>query len=104
MGNRANILLKEEGGGKIYLYTHWGGSGIKSVLGAALDRGRDRWGDEPYLSRIIFSEMVRGDIDGVTGYGLSTYIGDGDHNIVEVDMKAQTADGLSFEDFIAKNN
>ncbi len=103
MGDRANILLKQEENGKIYLYTHWQGYKIKEILAAALERGRERWDDEPYLSRIIFSEMVKDNIEGLTGCGLTTYITDGDHNIVEVDMKAQTADGIPYEQFIAEN-
>lgn len=100
MGDRANIILKQEEGGKIYLYTHWGGHKIKQVLAKALDRSRSRWDDEPYLSRIIFSELIKDDIDGLTGYGLTTYMTDEDNNDVEVDIEAQTADGLPFDAFI----
>jgi len=78
MGNRANIRIMENDEGDIYLYTHWGGSELPLTLRSALIRGRKRWDDPTYLNRIIFSEMVKGDIDGVTGFGLSTYETDND--------------------------
>ena len=102
MGDRANIILKQEEGDKIYLYTHWGGYKIKQVVADALDRGRDRWSDEPYLNRIIFSELVKEDIEGLSGYGLSTSIDDGEDNCVEVDIANKKVDGISFEKFIEK--
>ena len=100
MGDRANILLKQEEGGKIYLYTHWDGHKIEQVIKKALIRGKDRWNDEPYLSRIIFSELIKNDIKGLTGYGLTTYLTDGGDNIVEVDIAKRTVDGVSFKEFI----
>lgn len=39
-------------------------------LAKALDRGRDRWTDSEYLTRIIFCDMVRDDMDSTTGYGI----------------------------------
>jgi hypothetical protein len=102
MGDRANIVV-EQTEGSVYLYTHWGGSGIRATLAAALDRGRPRWTDPAYLTRIIFSEMIQGDVLGGTGYGIST-----DHcepgNDLWVDPYAQTVlDGrvsYTFEEFI----
>jgi len=46
------------------------------------------------------SELIKDDIDGLTGYGLTTYITDGDHNCVEVDIENKTAEALPFDDFI----
>ena len=43
--------------------------------------------------------MIRGDILGLTGYGLSTELSDGDINFV-VDVIKQEVDGVSFADFI----
>jgi hypothetical protein len=107
MGDRGNIKI-----GKVYLYTHWGGSGIKQVVQNALKR-RQRWNDEAYLTRIIFCELLKGDDDvlnGETGYGISTHICDNEHNIIRVNTKKQTVyetneDGIiikiwSFEEFI----
>lgn len=104
MGDRANILLKQEDGDKIYLYTHWKGYKIKQIVASALKRGESRWDDEPYLSRIIFSELIRDDVLGLTNYGLTTYLTDGEHNVVEIDIKAQTANGIGFAQFIKENS
>lgn len=107
MGDRANIQVVEEEGGTLYFYTHWQGEELPTTLATALARGRGRWGDEAYLSRIIFSEMVKDDIEGETGVGLSTYRGDFNYDDLIVEMKEQVVvdrDGarLSFDDFIAK--
>lgn len=75
MGDRANVVVVQHGGkkgartGGVFLYTHWGGSELGRTLRDALARaggkGRaategNRWDDEPYLVRIIFSEMLFG--------------------------------------------
>ena len=76
MGDRANVfVVEDEGNNKeegVYLYTHWGGSELPKTVARALDRGRERWGDTPYLTRIIFSEMIKREVEGLTGYGIST--------------------------------
>ena len=72
--DRGNIILKFHDGNKIYFYTHWGGSQLKNTLKNALKRGKDRWGDEPYLARIIFSEMIKDEVLKNTGYGITPYI------------------------------
>jgi len=107
MGDRANIIICEEQGSKIHLYTHWGGSELRNTLAAALDRGRDRWTDESYLTRIIFSEMVRNDINGTTGFGISTrHCEPG--NDIEIRMSHEmvydcvTDKIFSFDEFIKK--
>jgi len=104
MGDRGNIKV-----GNVYLYTHWGGSGIKELLKKALKR-KERWNDEAYLTRIIFCEMIEGDVEGETGFGISTHICDNEYNILEVDCEKQevrevTKQGelvkkWSFEEFI----
>jgi len=82
MGDRANICFKDQG--EIYFYTHWNGYLLNKTLANALDRGRDRWDDPPYLAGIIFSEMIKDKILEETGYGISTYIVDGKDNVLEV--------------------
>lgn len=108
MGDRANIVCVESGGGRIYLYTHWTGTELPTTLASALDRGRGRWGDESYLTQIIFSEMVShgDDLMAETGYGISTYEIDMNHENLVVNLGAETVtdrDGntVSFEDFVA---
>ena len=88
MGDRGNIVLRftEKGQAKdIYLYTHWGGSEIGERLKSALEAGEDRWDDGPYLGRVIFQALV-GDDDGVTGFGISPFVCDNEHDFLVVDM------------------
>jgi len=101
MGDRINIAIKYEDGDIIYFYSHWRGLEIKNVLKKALKRGEVRWNDEPYLTRIIFSEMIKDEVMEVTGYGIAPYpIDDGQNKTIEVNIKKQTVDGQSFENFI----
>lgn len=106
MGNRANIVVKtDKTDNGIYFYSHWDGDEIGETLKAALSRGKNRWDDEPYLNRIIFSEMINGHILEETGYGITNYVTDGDSNIWEVNHADQTVshDGIcwSFDEFTA---
>lgn len=98
MGDRGNIVIQEENGNKIYFYTHWQGSYIKNILKAALIRGENRWNDCAYLSRIIFCEMIKDDVLGETGNGISTTMCDNEHNLLVVDVKEQKV-YLTKEDF-----
>jgi hypothetical protein len=103
MGDRGNIAVAMDDGGIIYLYTHWGGSGIRHDLERALAR-RQRWNDAPYLTRIIFDEMTTGQHGNETGFGLSTYPPDNEHPILTVHCGQQKVyiDGgpaVSFEDW-----
>lgn len=98
MGDRGNIELKYQKGA-IYLYSHWGGSELGDVLKNALIRGKERWDDSQYLGRIIFSEMIKDDVMGLTGYGLSPSIGDG-YVAYNVDLEMQEVNEQSFEEFI----
>jgi len=101
MGNRGNIKV-----GEVYLYTHWEGSDLKEILKQALIRGKERWDDEAYLTRIIFCEMIKNNVMESTGYGISTYICDNEHPILEVDcnkqeIRIQSEDkNISFKEFI----
>lgn len=87
MGDRANVFVKQYKGG-VYLYTHWSGSELPAILQSALKR-KERWDDEQYLPGIIFCEMVKGQEDGETGYGISSRVGDGDDRILVVDVEKQ---------------
>jgi hypothetical protein len=111
MGDRGNIKMVFENKSEIYFYTHWSGSELPFTLRDALKRGKDRWTDEPYLARIIFSEMIKGEILGVTGYGISPYLCDNEHDILSVDCSKQRVtieheednniqDSYSFEEYI----
>ncbi|QDP57889.1 MAG: hypothetical protein Unbinned1693contig1002_33 [Prokaryotic dsDNA virus sp.] len=99
MGDRGNIIVKYNED-IVYLYTHWGGSELYDVLKRALSR-KERWNDPSYLTRIIFCEMVKDDVEGSTGYGISSTAGDGGTDII-VDVAKQTVQGQSFEEFIGE--
>lgn len=95
MGDRATIEIQDNGR-SVYLYTHWRGSEIKTILRSALAR-RQRWNDAAYLTRIIFSEMIKDDIAGETGFGISAFPCDGVEIVVNIGN--QTVNTLSFEQF-----
>ena len=101
MGDRGNIKV-----GDIYLYTHWRGSRITNILKCALVKGKSRWDNEAYLTRIIFCELMKGEEDGIIGYGISTDILDNQREILEVDCKNQLIKfgkiNMSFEEYIDK--
>lgn len=77
MGTRRNIKMMQDGGTAMFFYQHWDGDELPSTLQSALKRGKERWDDEPYLGRIIFSEMIAPNPMELTGFGLTTYPTDG---------------------------
>lgn len=90
MGDRANIVIEKDDEvfpHPVFFYTHWSGSRIKDTLRSALLRGKDRWSDPQYLARIIFCELVKDDVEGLVGFGISTAIGDGGHLLLCVNLK-----------------
>lgn len=99
MGDRANIAIEFEDHQKtpVYFYTHWNGTELPVTLQNALIRGRDRWDDEAYLARIIFSEMIQGAVLSETGFGISLNIQDNEHPIITVDMKLQSVRFNNYE-------
>lgn len=93
MGDRANIHVRERCGketSNVFLYTHWSGSELPETLQRALNRGLSRWHDGPYLARIIFDEMIGHESGSLTGFGISSIVGDGDNRVLIVDVNAQT--------------
>lgn len=88
MGDRANVKVVA-GDSEVFLYTHWNGTELPTIVQNALDRGQ-RWDDHSYLARIIFCEMVKDEVDGETGFGISSVVGDGDNRIITVNVDKQT--------------
>lgn len=72
MGNRANIELKYQSGESVFFYSHWDGSNVDEIVRKALAR-KQRWNDEAYLARIIFSQMIKDTLMEETGYGISPW-------------------------------
>jgi hypothetical protein len=92
MGDRANVYVKDYDSSEpgVFLYTHWDGSELPETVRVALAR-EERWDDPPYLARIVFCEMIRGDRwDNTTGYGISAVLGDGGRRIVVLDPRKRT--------------
>ena len=80
---------------------------MPNTLANALDRGRSRWGDSSYLNRIIFSEMIKEEIEEETGYGISHIRCDYNYDDIVINHNDNTVldrDGktLSFADFIKR--
>ena len=89
MGDRANVVVLDEGSDNaVFLYTHWSGTVLPSLLKRALDR-KQRWDDGAYLTRIIFCEMVKGYESDETGFGISAHICDNEHPLLVVDVGRQ---------------
>lgn len=102
MGMRRNIALTYTGQKEpsIYLYTHWGADGLEEVLAQSLNRARERWSDEAYLARVIFTDMTAGAGSDVTGYGLAPYECDPEYKTLKVNLAEMTVNGVRFDDFI----
>jgi len=89
MGTRAQCFIEDNG---IHLYQHWDGDGLMDTVVAAVNGpvGKRRQDDPDYLSRIIFCEMVKGDVAGETGYGIGTRRAGDIEYLVTVDCKKKT--------------
>lgn len=92
MGDRAQVLITEDGQTGVFLYTHWDGNQLPTTLAHALRRGESRWDDAPYLARVIFTDMVRGQLDELTGFGISNT--DTDGFTITVNVAVQTVTHL----------
>lgn len=94
MSDKGNIGVKLENGSEIWFYTHSNGSDVYKIVKNALAR-KTRWDNPSYLARIIFCEMIKDDIDGTTGFGISSEPCESDHTLLIVDCKEQV---VRFED------
>lgn len=88
MGDRSNIAIIQSDRTRVWLYGHWMGSTSLTHAVVGLRSGRSN--DDAYLARIIFSSMVSGDIDGETGFGISTYATDNEYPVVVISPNDQT--------------
>jgi len=103
MGDRANVKIvqhsnKPDRAENIYLYTHWGGHDLPQSLQCAMEFARGRWTDESYFTRCLITEICKSATDA-TGFGVSTYPTDNEHDILEVDAEAQKVRLLSREGY-----
>lgn len=86
MGDRSNIVVTQPDGGRVWLYGHWMGQGSIEVVRNVLSR-KERWNDAPYLTRMLFAEMIRGDEEGATGFGISNYMCDNEYPVIVLDCE-----------------
>lgn len=109
MGDRANIVLwyGEEEPQPIYLYSHWDGPEMATIAQDALKRGKPRWGDDVYLGRIIFSQVIKDAVMDETGYGLSPFESDNSYPHVNINLSTQTVTiqdrKWSFEEYVEED-
>lgn len=68
MSTRAQVYIKDI---NVYFYQHYDGYNLFDTVKKVIAR-KLRWNDAEYLARMIFSEMIKNDIDGETGYGIGT--------------------------------
>ncbi len=85
MGDRSNIIVRTGANpsSDVYLYGHWMGDSALTHLAHGLRSGRV--GDPAYLTRIIFSSMIKDSVDAETGFGISTEVQDNEYPLVFVD-------------------
>ena len=105
MGERGNIVIKQSNSlnvSDIVFYTHWRGYETNEIVAQALNspRGRNRWDDYGYLSRIIFDTLITGEEHEETGYAISTEVYDENYPPTVVNMEDKTVNGVPYEDFI----
>lgn len=120
MGDRGNIVIQEEPGERVYLYTHWSGAETPGVARLALSK-HWRWDDAAYLARIVFDVMLKDQHDEETGFGISSTQGDDNHPNVLLDVRTQrvwferpgeqtgalaptSPDAVAFKEFVAGKN
>ena len=87
MGDRANVLVRESSTDPgVWLYTHWHGHELPQIVQDALasSAGAGRFSDTPYLTRIIFEEMLSHTTDKETGFGISSFMTDNSYPIIVV--------------------
>ena len=108
MGSMGNVVIPQElVPVDVYLYTHHDGHRLDEIVASALSRN-ERWNDQEYLTRIIFSEMIRDSVDAETGYGIGAgMVTEGEDQIVTVNtMKQQVTDLAgnthSFDEFVER--
>ena len=90
MGDRGNVQMIYDDGNSVYFYTHWDGYKLPKIVQTSLIRGEDRWNDEPYLARIIFSEMIKTEVMEEIGYAIAPYLMENENPIVVVNCSKQT--------------
>lgn len=93
MGSRAQVKIQDTG---VYLYTHWDANTLVDTVYRAIAR-QERWGDPSYLARIIFCEMVKGDIAGAVGYAIDTAENGDNELLIVVSCHKRTVEVIEYD-------
>ena len=98
MGARAQIEVKQKPY-SVFLYTHWGADTILQDTIQGMIKGKSRWSDSTYLTRILFDSLkkpasaangkVLDDAYSTTGYGIGTFQAGDIEKLVVVDTEHQ---------------
>lgn len=94
MGSPGNIEIRyltstaEKPYEAVCFYTHWLVASLPEIVQRAIRRDV-RWHDPTYLARIVFCELVKGNENGETGFGIAPYAENGGIAIV-IDMPSQS--------------
>lgn len=73
----------------VCLYSHNEAYKIPQIIKDVLSK-KARWYDGNYLARMLFSEMIKDDIAGMSGFGISTEILGDIQFLAIVDVKTST--------------
>lgn len=106
MGARTNFELKDNKG-SVWLYSHWGGDDKSTDFANALQHAEPRWGDTPYAIRMVVSYLIKDNLMGDTGYGLTSYeAGEESYDPLSADFVNNTVsyeqEEFTFKEFIDK--
>jgi hypothetical protein len=88
MGDRSNVVIESNlypsgsGTERVYLYSHYDGASIIDSAVHGIQSGRST--DGPYLTRVIFADMIKDDMESETGYGISASITDNEHPLIVI--------------------
>ena len=98
MGSRAQVEVQQQPH-SVFLYTHWGADTILQDTIQGMIKGKSRWSDSTYLTRILFDSLkkpasaangkVLDDSYSTTGYGIGTFQASDIEKLVVVDIEHQ---------------
>lgn len=82
MGSRTEWIIKEDtSGNAVHLYSHYGGESKFEDTQRALAKAEPRWSDTSYGVRIFISQIIGGEWDSETGFGIA--VGNDTDNLFE---------------------
>lgn len=101
MSVHGQVVMANSG---VVLYQHDDGKSVYDAVYKALLR-RKRWDQEDYLTRIIFSIMIRGRVEEEAGHGIRSWVDSNIKYTIRVDVENQTVIltggiGMPFKAFV----